>query len=180
MRPLRSTSPKWVKSSDRTVSRYANSKLYFNALNKKIQAYRIFNKQFFRFSVFLPAKSSPEISLRSPSETRSPPISEFFRSTPPQCELIRIVFNKKVILKLCHINDNHLFKFAQILKRLQALLTGESVSVQKTTDAIDDTRAVNQDKTNMLFSGTNVASGRCVGIVVGTGQNTEMGKVLLL
>ena len=29
----------------------------------------------------------------------------------------------------------------------------------------------------MLFSGTNVASGRCVGIVVGTGQNTEMGKV---
>merc|ERR1719394_570626 len=59
----------------------------------------------------------------------------------------------------------------------QALLTGESVSVQKTTDAIDDTRAVNQDKTNMLFSGTNVASGRCVGIVVGTGQNTEMGKI---
>ena len=59
----------------------------------------------------------------------------------------------------------------------QALLTGESVSVQKQTEVINDLRAVNQDKTNLLFSGTNVASGRAIGIVIGTGQNTEIGKV---
>ncbi|XP_038057034.1 calcium-transporting ATPase sarcoplasmic/endoplasmic reticulum type-like isoform X2 [Patiria miniata] len=59
----------------------------------------------------------------------------------------------------------------------QALLTGESVSVMKHTDTIPDTRAVNQDKKNLLFSGTNIASGKCVGIVVGTGLNTEIGKI---
>jgi len=59
----------------------------------------------------------------------------------------------------------------------QALLTGESVSVQKQTEVVDDLRAVNQDKVNLLFSGTNVASGRCYGIVVGTGKSTEIGKI---
>lgn len=34
----------------------------------------------------------------------------------------------------------------------QSILTGESVSVTKHTDAIPDPRAVNQDKKNMLFS----------------------------
>merc|ERR1719494_1242024 len=59
----------------------------------------------------------------------------------------------------------------------QSILTGESVSVIKHTDAIDDTRATNQDKKNMLFSGTNVATGKCSGIVVGTGANTQIGKI---
>jgi len=49
----------------------------------------------------------------------------------------------------------------------------------KHTDAIDDNRATNQDKTNLLFSGTNVAAGKCVGIVVGTGVNTEIGNYFL-
>lgn len=34
----------------------------------------------------------------------------------------------------------------------QSILTGESVSVTKHTDAIPDPRAVNQDKKNLLFS----------------------------
>lgn len=59
----------------------------------------------------------------------------------------------------------------------QSILTGESVSVIKHTDAIPDRRATNQDKKNMIFSGTNVATGKCVGIVVGTGLNTEIGKI---
>lgn len=59
----------------------------------------------------------------------------------------------------------------------QSILTGESVSVIKFTDAISDIGAVNQDKKNLLFSGTNIASGRCRGIVVATGLNTEIGKI---
>ncbi|XP_039274641.1 sarcoplasmic/endoplasmic reticulum calcium ATPase 1-like isoform X2 [Styela clava] len=59
----------------------------------------------------------------------------------------------------------------------QAILTGESVSIIKHTDAVPDPRAVNQDKKNMLFSGTNIASGKAVGVVVGTGSNTEIGKI---
>lgn len=59
----------------------------------------------------------------------------------------------------------------------QSILTGESVSVIKHTDEIPDDRATNQDKKNMLFSGTNVASGKCTGVVVGTGVNTQIGKI---
>ncbi|XP_037664307.1 sarcoplasmic/endoplasmic reticulum calcium ATPase 3 isoform X3 [Choloepus didactylus] len=59
----------------------------------------------------------------------------------------------------------------------QSILTGESVSVSKHTDAIPDPRAVNQDKKNMLFSGTNVASGKAVGVAVATGLHTELGKI---
>uniref|UniRef100_A0A8C4R1H3 P-type Ca(2+) transporter n=2 Tax=Eptatretus burgeri TaxID=7764 RepID=A0A8C4R1H3_EPTBU len=59
----------------------------------------------------------------------------------------------------------------------QSILTGESVSVIKHTDAIPDPRAVNQDKKNMLFSGTNIASGKVIGIVVATGVSTEIGKI---
>ncbi|XP_059169891.1 sarcoplasmic/endoplasmic reticulum calcium ATPase 1-like isoform X1 [Physella acuta] len=59
----------------------------------------------------------------------------------------------------------------------QAILTGESVSVLKHTEPIPDTRAVNQDKKNILFSGTNIATGKCRGIVIGTGLATEIGKI---
>uniref|UniRef100_A0A915D599 P-type Ca(2+) transporter n=1 Tax=Ditylenchus dipsaci TaxID=166011 RepID=A0A915D599_9BILA len=50
----------------------------------------------------------------------------------------------------------------------QSILTGESVSVIKNLDSVPDPRAVNQDKKNCLFSGTNVASGKACGIVFGT------------
>ncbi|XP_074643424.1 calcium-transporting ATPase sarcoplasmic/endoplasmic reticulum type-like isoform X2 [Tubulanus polymorphus] len=59
----------------------------------------------------------------------------------------------------------------------QAILTGESVSVIKHTDPVPDPRAVNQDKKNVLFSGTNVAAGKCRAIVIGTGLDTEIGKI---
>uniref|UniRef100_A0A5S6QJ13 Calcium-transporting ATPase n=1 Tax=Trichuris muris TaxID=70415 RepID=A0A5S6QJ13_TRIMR len=67
--------------------------------------------------------------------------------------------------------------FSTTLRIDQAILTGESVSVIKHVDAIPDARAVNQDKKNILFSGTNVASGRARCIVIGTGLNTEIGKI---
>uniref|UniRef100_A0A8C4EQZ8 Calcium-transporting ATPase n=1 Tax=Dicentrarchus labrax TaxID=13489 RepID=A0A8C4EQZ8_DICLA len=59
----------------------------------------------------------------------------------------------------------------------QSILTGESVSVIKHTDPVPDPRAVNQDKKNMLFSGTNIAAGKAVGVAVSTGINTEIGKI---
>ncbi|PAA70021.1 hypothetical protein BOX15_Mlig003161g4 [Macrostomum lignano] len=67
--------------------------------------------------------------------------------------------------------------FSTTIRIDQSILTGESVSVIKHTECVDDKRAVNQDKKNMLFSGTNVAAGKCRGVVVGTGVNTEIGKI---
>jgi Ca2+ transporting ATPase len=59
----------------------------------------------------------------------------------------------------------------------QSILTGESVSVIKHNEPVPDPRAVNQDKKNILFSGTNVAAGKARGVVVGTGLNTAIGKI---
>ena len=43
----------------------------------------------------------------------------------------------------------------------QSILTGEHVSIIKHTDAIPDPQAVNQDKTNMLFSVSKVPASIC-------------------
>ena len=67
--------------------------------------------------------------------------------------------------------------YSTTLRIDQAILTGESVSVIKFTEAVPDEKAVNQDKKNILFSGTNVASGKARGICIGTGLNTEIGKI---
>lgn len=74
--------------------------------------------------------------------------------------------------------DIRLIKIYSTTLRIdQSILTGESVSVIKHTDAIPDPRAVNQDKKNILFSGTNVAAGKARGVVMGTGLNTAIGKI---
>jgi len=59
----------------------------------------------------------------------------------------------------------------------QSILTGESVSVIKHNEPVPDPRAVNQDKKNIIFSGTNVAAGKARGVVVGTGLNTAIGRI---
>jgi len=67
--------------------------------------------------------------------------------------------------------------YSTTLRVDQSILTGESVSVIKHTDAIPDPRAVNQDKKNILFSGTNIAAGKACGVVIGTGLDTAIGKI---
>lgn len=59
----------------------------------------------------------------------------------------------------------------------QAILTGESCSVEKELDTTNVSNAVYQDKTNILFSGTIVVSGRARAVVVGVGSNTAMGSI---
>lgn len=67
--------------------------------------------------------------------------------------------------------------YSTTLRVDQSILTGESVSVIKHTDPIPDIRAVNQDKKNILFSGTNIAAGKARGVVIGTGLETAIGKI---
>ncbi|TPX40838.1 hypothetical protein SeMB42_g05849 [Synchytrium endobioticum] len=60
----------------------------------------------------------------------------------------------------------------------QAILTGESVSVEKVADHIvSDVRAVKQDQINMLFSGTTITIGKAVAVVVQTGTSTAIGAI---
>ncbi|KAH0990081.1 hypothetical protein GBA52_001564 [Prunus armeniaca] len=59
----------------------------------------------------------------------------------------------------------------------QAILTGESCSVEKELESTTATNVVYQDKTNILFSGTVVVAGRARAIVVGVGTHTAMGGI---
>jgi len=64
-----------------------------------------------------------------------------------------------------------------VLRIDQSILTGESVSVIKHNEPVPDPRAVNQDKKNIIFSGTNVATGKARGVVMGTGTDTAIGTI---
>ena len=70
----------------------------------------------------------------------------------------------------------------QTIRIDQASLTGESVPVEKVTEALPRQRGKQaserdiQSKVNMLFAGTSVSNGGCVMVVTGTGVKTEIGK----
>lgn len=58
----------------------------------------------------------------------------------------------------------------------EAILTGESVPVEKHTKPVADDAALG-DQSCMAFSGTLVTTGQGKGIVVGTGSQTEIGRI---
>lgn len=64
------------------------------------------------------------------------------------------------------------------LKVDESTLTGESVPVLKCEDVLEE-NLILQEQKNMLFLGTSITSGKCTGIVVSTGKNSEIGKIAL-
>lgn len=58
----------------------------------------------------------------------------------------------------------------------EAILTGESVPVDKQTQALPENTPLG-DRNCMAFSGTLVTSGQCKGVVVATGASTEIGRI---
>ena len=64
------------------------------------------------------------------------------------------------------------------LKVDESALTGESIPVQKSADILKENLIIQEQK-NMLFLGTNITNGKCIGIVVSTGENSELGKIAL-
>ena len=70
-------------------------------------------------------------------------------------------------LRLLHITGLHM---------QEAILTGESVPVEKSTNPVAADAALG-DRTSMAFSGTLVASGTGRGVVVATGAETEIGQI---
>jgi magnesium-transporting ATPase (P-type) len=68
---------------------------------------------------------------------------------------------------------------ARNLRIDEAALTGESVPVGKSDKSVSS-QAVLGDRSSMAFSGTIVAVGNATGIAVGTGANSELGRISTL
>jgi magnesium-transporting ATPase (P-type) len=65
---------------------------------------------------------------------------------------------------------------AKNLRTEEAALTGESVPAEKRVDAAPVNATVG-DRVSLAFSGTMVVSGRATGVVVATGNETELGRI---
>lgn len=59
----------------------------------------------------------------------------------------------------------------------EAILTGESMAIDKQSKVLDVKQPAVAERYNMLFAGTTITTGRGTGMVISTGLNTEIGKI---
>ena len=84
-------------------------------------------------------------------------------------DIVRIESGDKVPADLRLIQANNLTSD-------ESFLTGESIASVKQTGELPAETVVG-DRTNMVFAGSSIISGRGVGIVVGTGRETQVGLI---
>lgn len=59
----------------------------------------------------------------------------------------------------------------------EAILTGESMAIDKQSEVLEKKESAVSERFNMLFAGTTITTGRGIGLVVSTGLDTEIGKI---
>jgi Ca2+-transporting ATPase len=109
----------------------------------------------------------------------SAPVATVIRGGKPQQIPARELVPGDVIVLEAGTNipaDARLLEVAN-LRCEEAALTGESVPVEKTITPLESQDVGIGDLVNMVFSGTTAVYGRGKALVVGTGMQTEIGKI---
>jgi Ca2+-transporting ATPase len=75
--------------------------------------------------------------------------------------------------------DSRLF-YTTNFQTQEASLTGESTPVQKQAELLNANEVPLADQRNMVFMGTVAVSGKARGLVVATGQGTELGRIAVM
>jgi len=114
-------------------------------------------------------------SLKSMSQ---PHITVVREGTRRQIKIEELVAGDMVVLNTGDIvpADIRLVESAS-LKCDEASLTGESVASEKHEELILPANTPVADRENICYSGSTVVYGRGVGVVIGTGADTEIGKI---
>lgn len=76
-----------------------------------------------------------------------------------------------------HLPADVRFVEADNLKIQESALTGETDSIEKTSEALIDADTPLAERQNLGFASTAVTSGSGVGVVIATGSQTEIGKI---
>jgi len=111
-----------------------------------------------------------ELSAPTAKVIRSGKVQQVAASTLVPGDLILLESGDRIPADVRFIEVNNLYVE-------ESALTGESVSVSKRTDVIPEEDAPLGDRRNLGFLGTMVTRGTARAVVVGTGMNTEMGKI---
>ena len=82
-----------------------------------------------------------------------------------------LIENGNIVPADCRILEAH------NLRVQESALTGESLAVNKRTDALQEDNIPLGDRKNMVYLGTVVTQGRGKGIVTDTGMSTELGSI---
>ncbi|AEB73746.1 calcium-translocating P-type ATPase, PMCA-type [Lentilactobacillus buchneri] len=128
------------------------------------------------FGVFQESKA--ENAIDSLKEMSAPMATVLRNNQPMSIKSEDIVPGDIVLLEAGDVvpADARLIE-ANSLKIEEAALTGESVPVNKQVDPIREDDLPLGDRKDLGFMNSNVTSGRATGVVIGTGMNTEVGKI---
>ena len=98
-------------------------------------------------------------------------------------QIVRIPSEELVVGDIVHLEagdavpaDGRVIESAS-LQIEEAALTGESVPVEKSPEALRGENVPLGDRRNMLYMGSTVAYGRGKAVITATGMHTEMGKI---
>jgi Ca2+-transporting ATPase len=131
-------------------------------------------------AIYYVQRFSTERILRSLQKKNGKPVDVFRSGSPTQVDASQLVPGD--IVRLSEGDkvpaDIRLIE-TESVRADEAVLTGESVPVNKSIEVIDGAKEV-YDQTNILFQGSFVVAGVATGVVIATGNTTEFGRIAAL